>query len=39
MVDGRIAAMDSPAGLKESLAARDMDEVFRIVAGRAVREE
>ena len=39
MVDGRIAAMDSPAGLKESLAARDMDEVFRIVAGRAVRED
>lgn len=39
MADGRIAAMDSPAGLKESLAARDMDEVFRIVAGRAVREE
>ena len=39
MVDGRIAAMDSPAGLKESLAARDMDEVFRTVAGRAVREE
>ena len=39
MVDGRIDAMDSPAGLKERFAARSMDEVFRIVAGKAVREE
>lgn len=39
MVDGKIAAMDSPAGLKESYGARDMDEVFRTVAGRAEREE
>ena len=39
MVDGKIAAMDSPAGLKEIYGARNMDEVFRTVAGRAEREE
>lgn len=39
MVDGRIAAMDTPGRLKEKYGAADMDEVFRIVAGRAKREE
>ena len=39
MVDGRIAAMDTPGRLKEKYGAANMDEVFRIVAGRAEREE
>ena len=39
MVDGKIAAMDSPAGLKSGYHARNMDDVFRIIAGRAEREE
>lgn len=39
MVDGRIAAMGSPDSLKEEYGAKNMDGVFRIVAGRAEREE
>lgn len=39
MVDGRIAAMDTPGRLKEKYGAANMDEVFRIVAGRAEWEE
>ena len=39
MVDGRIAAMDTPGRLKEKYGVANMDEVFRIVAGRAEREE
>ena len=39
MVDGRIAALDSPDILKTEYHARNMDEVFRIIAGRAGREE
>ena len=39
MVDGRIAALDSPSRLKERFSARNMDEVFMTVAGRAEREE
>lgn len=39
MVDGRISALDSPAGLKERYRASTMDEVFRIVAKDAIREE
>ena len=39
MVDGKIAAMDSPSGLKSEYHAGNMDEVFRIIAGRAAREE
>ncbi|MBO8447807.1 MAG: ABC transporter ATP-binding protein [Bacteroidetes bacterium] len=39
MVDGRIAAMETPGRLKEKYGAANMDEVFRIVAGRAEREE
>lgn len=39
MVDGRIEALDSPARLKEKYEARDMDEVFTKIAGRAERGE
>ena len=37
MVDGRIAALDTPEVLKKSLGATTMDEVFRIVAKDAKR--
>ena len=39
MVDGRIAALDTPARLKEKFHALTMDEVFRIVAKDAQRTE
>ena len=39
MVDGRISALDSPEALKEKFHASSMDEVFRIVAKDAVRDE
>ena len=39
MVDGRIAALDTPARLKEKFHASTMDEVFRIVAKDAQRTE
>ena len=39
MVDGRIAALGSPASLKREYSGADMDEVFRTVAGRAERRE
>ena len=39
MVDGKIAALDSPENLKTRFSARNMVEVFRIIAGRAEREE
>ena len=39
MVDGRVKALDSPAGLKERYRAESMDEVFRIVAKEAKRSE
>ena len=39
MVDGRIKALDTPAALKEEYGCRTMDEVFRAVAGGAVRGE
>ncbi len=39
MVDGRIKALDSPAGLKQQYRAETMDEVFRIVAKDAQRGE
>lgn len=39
MVDGKIAALDSPENLKTRFSARNMDEVFRIIAGRAERED
>ncbi|MBD5316911.1 MAG: ABC transporter ATP-binding protein [Bacteroides sp.] len=39
MVDGRIAALDSPAALKQKFHAETMDAVFRIVAQDAQRSE
>ncbi len=39
MVDGRIEALDSPANLKAVYGARNMDEVFTKIAGRAQREQ
>ena len=39
MVDGKIAALDSPENLKARFSAGNMDEVFRIIAGRAERED
>lgn len=39
MVDGRIDALDSPAELKRRYNASTMDEVFRIVARAATRNE
>lgn len=38
MVDGRIEAIDSPMVLKKRYGASNMDEVFRTIAGRALRE-
>lgn len=38
MVDGRIAALDSPAALKDKYGVSSMDEVFRMLAGRARRD-
>jgi ABC-2 type transport system ATP-binding protein len=37
MVDGKIEALDTPAGLKRSLDAASMDEVFLKLARKAVR--
>lgn len=37
MVDGKIAALDTPQGLKEKYNATTMDDVFRIVAKDAQR--
>lgn len=39
MVDGRIAALDTPAALKERFGATTMDEVFRTVARDATRTD
>ncbi len=39
MVDGKISALDSPAALKEKYHASTIDEVFRIVAQDAKRED
>ena len=39
MVDGRIAALDTPEQLKCRFSAETMDDVFRTVAGKAEREE
>lgn len=38
MVDGRIEAINSPLALKKLYGASNMDEVFRIIAGRALRK-
>lgn len=37
MVDGKIEALDSPKRLKEQFQAKDMDEVFRQLARKAIR--
>lgn len=37
MVDGKIEALDTPQQLKERFHAKDMDEVFRQLARKAVR--
>jgi ABC-2 type transport system ATP-binding protein len=39
MVDGRIDALDTPAGLKKNLGAASMDEVFLMLARKARRGE
>lgn len=39
MVDGRIAALDTPEALKETYQAMTMDEVFRTVAKDATRAD
>lgn len=39
MVDGRIEALDTPEALKQTYHASTMDEVFRIVAKSATRED
>ena len=39
MVDGRIDALDTPAGLKNQFGAKDMNEVFRFLARKATRGE
>lgn len=39
MVDGRIAALDSPERLKEMYRAENMDEVFRTIVGRSGKED
>jgi ABC-2 type transport system ATP-binding protein len=38
MVDGRIAALDTPLSLRASFRAQNMDEVFRRLARKATRE-
>jgi ABC-2 type transport system ATP-binding protein len=37
MVDGKIEALDTPAGMKRSLQVDSMDEVFLKLARKAVR--
>lgn len=39
MVDGKIAALDTPTRLKQQFAAKSMDEVFHTLARGAQREE
>lgn len=39
MVDGQIAALDTPTALKEKYESKNMDEVFRKLARKAVRGE
>lgn len=39
MVDGRVAALDSPERLKEMYRAENMDEVFRTIVGRSGKED
>jgi len=39
MVDGKIEALDSPAALKSSFHAENMNDVFRALARKATRGE
>jgi ABC-2 type transport system ATP-binding protein len=39
MVDGKIAALDTPTRLKQQFAAKSMDEVFHTLARGAQRGE
>lgn len=39
MVDGQIAALDTPAALKQKFQSENMDEVFRKLARKAVRSD
>jgi len=39
MVDGKIEALDKPAGLRETFNATSMDEVFLKLARKATRSE
>lgn len=39
MVDGRIAALDTPAALKQEYGVATMDDVFRRVAENALRTD
>lgn len=39
MVDGRIEALDTPSGLKKRFEAGSMDEVFHVLARKAVRSD
>jgi ABC-2 type transport system ATP-binding protein len=39
MVDGRIEALDTPAGLRQQFGAKDMNEVFLSLARKAKRTE
>jgi ABC-2 type transport system ATP-binding protein len=39
MVDGKIEALDTPAGLKKTFSANSMDEVFVHLARKAVRTD
>ena len=37
MVDGKIVKLDTPGNLKKEFAAKNMDEVFRLLARKAIR--
>jgi len=39
MVDGRIEALDTPAGLRKAYAVQSMNEVFIALARKARRSE
>jgi ABC-2 type transport system ATP-binding protein len=39
MVDGKIEALDTPAGLKSQFNAKSMDEVFVKLARKATRAD
>ena len=39
LVDGKIVALDSPKQLKETYSAQNIDEVFRLLARKAIRNQ